>query len=140
MSPAIIISIALGILVVSLSILLIIDRNRNANLFKLFTALQESYDEMHSAFQNLLTEQHIREIEKSDGFLKFVSDSREWAFNYIEDVQSKLVKFDNEMNSIVEYYSVFGPENQGIHIDLLKQVSEAYAELKNALPKEEDKV
>lgn len=88
----------------------------------------------------LLTEQNARDLEKTDGFLKFVSDSREWAFNYIEDVQDKLVKFNNDFDSILDYYSVYGPDIAGLHIDLAKDISKAYAELKATLPKEDDKV
>ena len=29
-------------------------------------------------------------VEQTDGFLKFVSESRDWAFGYIEDVQKDL--------------------------------------------------
>jgi Na+/H+ antiporter NhaB len=29
-------------------------------------------------------------VEKTEGFLKFVSDSRDWAFKYIEDVQEAI--------------------------------------------------
>ena len=83
-----------------------------------------------------MEEQQTKEIEKSDGFLKFVSESRDWAFSYIEDVQDKLSEFDKRMSSIVEYYSIYGPETEGLHIDLLNKISEAYKDLKSALPKE----
>lgn len=96
--------------------------------------------DMSSALQKMMQEQSQRSLEKTDGFLKFVSDSRDWAFSYIEDVQEKLAKFDKDMDGIVEYYSVYGPDMQGIHVDLLKQVSEAYAELKSVLPKEDGRV
>ena len=29
-------------------------------------------------------------IEQTDGFVKFLSESRDWAFNYIEDVQQSI--------------------------------------------------
>ena len=88
----------------------------------------------------LLTEQNARDLEKTDGFLKFVSDSREWAFNYIEEVQDKLAKFNNDLDSILDYYSVYGPDTIGLHVDLAKDISKAYADLKAALPKENGKV
>jgi hypothetical protein len=38
--------------------------------------------------------------EQGDGFIKFLSDSREWAFNYIDNVQSTILvlkeKYDNK--------------------------------------------
>lgn len=33
-------------------------------------------------------------IENTEGFLRFVSESREWAFEYIEDVQQALLAYD----------------------------------------------
>ena len=33
-------------------------------------------------------------IEQTEGFLKFVSDSRDWAFEYIEDIQMALRAYD----------------------------------------------
>lgn len=35
-------------------------------------------------------------IENNDGFLKFVSDSRDWAFQYIEEVQTVLADIVNK--------------------------------------------
>ena len=35
---------------------------------------------------------------ESDGFIKFLSDSREWAFTYIEDVQKAIEDLKNAMN------------------------------------------
>ena len=109
----------------------------------LASELVKSNDEKLYVMQMLekvIQEQDSQTLQKTDGFLKFVSESRDWAFSYIEDVQDKLSDFDKKMKGIEEYYSVYGPDMQGVHIDLLKQVSEAYAELKSVLPKEDDKV
>jgi hypothetical protein len=38
-------------------------------------------------------------IEQSEGFLKFVSDSIDWAFKYIEDVQEAIVEFNSAVDS-----------------------------------------
>lgn len=38
-------------------------------------------------------------IENSDGFLKFVSDSRDWAFDYIENVQEAITEYDAALSS-----------------------------------------
>lgn len=38
-------------------------------------------------------------IENTDGFLKFVSESRDWAFNYIEDVQQSIQQLKNSVES-----------------------------------------
>lgn len=38
-------------------------------------------------------------IEKTEGFLKFISDSRDWAFKYIEDVQKAIEDFNEAIDS-----------------------------------------
>jgi hypothetical protein len=38
--------------------------------------------------------QSSNDVEKTDGFLKFVSESREWAFGYIEQVQVAIKEYD----------------------------------------------
>jgi hypothetical protein len=108
-------------------------------VFELTKANKEKLYAMQM-LEKLIEEQDTQTLEKTDGFLKFVSDSRDWAFSYIEDVQNKLSEFDLKMADIERYYSVYGPDMPGVHIDLLKQVSEAYADLKSVLPKEDGKV
>lgn len=87
--------------------------------------------------QKLLEENDTRTIEETDGFLKFVSESRDWAFTYIENVQESLDIFDKKLVKIIDYYSTYGSTIDGIHVELIKQVSEAYGELKMLLPKED---
>jgi NTP pyrophosphatase (non-canonical NTP hydrolase) len=41
-----------------------------------------------------------KKIEQTDGFLKFVSESRDWAFQYIEEVQSAIVKLKKESSRV----------------------------------------
>lgn len=44
--------------------------------------------------EQLVSEKETSGVENSDGFLKFVSQSRDWAFNYIEDVQKAIENLD----------------------------------------------
>lgn len=37
-------------------------------------------------------------VEQTDGFLKFVSESRDWAFEYIEGIQKALKKYDEALS------------------------------------------
>lgn len=78
--------------------------------------------------------QNETEIIRED-FLKFVSDSREWAFEYIEEFQSGLNVFVKEVGPLVEYfdkYGSIGPE--GPDKEALKKISLAYKELIKLLP------
>ena len=45
-------------------------------------------------FAKVLEKQNNQSIEETDGFLKFVSESRDWAFTYIEDIQQALMVYD----------------------------------------------
>jgi len=76
-----------------------------------------------------------KELEGSDGFLKFVSDSRDWAFEYIEQVQRALAEFDEEIAPRLEWANTFGRlAGDTVHTDTIKTISEAYNKLKSVLP------
>ena len=50
----------------------------------------------------LVLQDHISQLQtdaEPDGFIKFLSDSREWAFTYIEDVQSTIKNLKVAMES-----------------------------------------
>jgi hypothetical protein len=59
-------------------------------------------------------------IEKTEGFLKFISDSRDWAFKYIEDVQLAIEDFnkavdsknDEQIEAALNNLKSFLPENE----------------------------
>ena len=73
----------------------------------------------------------------NEDFLKFVSDSRDWAYQYIEEVQSGLKLFIDEVGPQIEYYDKYGSAVDGMispHDFALKKISGAYKELKKLLP------
>jgi hypothetical protein len=83
------------------------------------------------------TDQQIHQ----ENFLKFLSDSREWAFNYIEEVQSGLNKFINDVEPEINYFKEYGDVGaMQPNYYSLKKITEAYEELKNLLPKEGEEV
>jgi hypothetical protein len=71
-----------------------------------------------------------------EDFLKFVSDSREWAFEYIEEVQLALSNFKEKVEPQIEYFDQYGEilSNQRADYLLLKIISDAYKELIIILP------
>jgi hypothetical protein len=76
-----------------------------------------------------------KELENSDGFLKFVSDSRDWAFQYIEQVQKALVEFDNVVAPQLEWVNTYGKvAGETVHTETITKISEAYYKLKSVLP------
>lgn len=82
----------------------------------------------------LMAEKDSKGVESSDGFLKFISESRDWAFAYIEDVQRALEEFDGKITPILEYYSTYGSSIEGLHTVLTEDVRAAYSDLKSMLP------
>jgi hypothetical protein len=76
-----------------------------------------------------------------ENFIKFLSDSRDWAFDYIEDVQKGLSKFIQEVEPQLEYYNEYGVIIEGMvppHDFALKKISKEFEELKKLLPEETD--
>lgn len=65
-------------------------------------------------------------IEQTDGFLKFISESRDWAFSYIEKAQGKVVAFGDTLEPLL-HEDFLGKED----IDIL---ATAYADLLDILP------
>jgi hypothetical protein len=82
-------------------------------------ALKSEMDRIMTMVQ-LEKMQGSNDVEKTDGFLKFVSDSRDWAFQYIEDIQKALVEYDAALST-----------------DDAKIINEAYKKLMSMLPDDE---
>jgi hypothetical protein len=78
-----------------------------------------------------------KELAETDGFVKFISQSRDWAFEYIEEVQKALTEFDEEVAPRLEWANTFGKlAGETVHTDTIKKISEAYDKLKTVLPKD----
>lgn len=71
---------------------------------------------IRSELAKTLLELESNKLEKTEGFVKFISESRDWAFQYIEDVQQSInaVKHDwdnnNQMEESIEILFTFLPE------------------------------
>lgn len=72
---------------------------------------------------NLIQDSDNKNVEESEGFVKFLSESREWAFDYIEDIQQALRAYDIALG-----------------LDDAKVLNEAYKKLISFLPEDEDMV
>jgi hypothetical protein len=69
-----------------------------------------------------------KSIEQTDGFVKFISESRDWAFDYIENVQAA-----------IEDYRVIAdatPVSKDITVEQAKELSRTYDNLISFLPEE----
>jgi hypothetical protein len=76
-----------------------------------------------------------------ENFIKFLSDSRDWAFAYIEEVQAGLNKFVNDIEPEINYFKEYGDVgSMQPNYYSLKKITQAYEELVKLLPKEEEEV
>lgn len=90
--------------------------------------------------KNLKEDKTDQQIHQ-ENFLKFLSDSRDWAFNYIEEVQSGLNKFVGDVESEINYFKEYGDIiSMQPNYNSLKKITKAYDELIKLLPKEEEEV
>lgn len=128
----------LVVIIVSLIISLINLKIRNRRLAK--ELLQSTLD--HNIALTMLAEELKKKedvsIEKTDGFLKFISESRDLAFQYIEAIQDALVKFKSKVGPEIEYMLTYGTATgDSLQSKSFLKIEKAYRELiKEALPEE----
>ena len=111
------------------------------DISKLFienTLLQEYVDLTKST----KTKEDSDESIHKENFIKFLSDSRDWAFSYIENVQKGLTKFVSDIDADVSHFDEYGDALSMSRPDYpsMKNISKAYKELKTLLPEENEKI
>lgn len=80
----------------------------------------------------LAAEKDANALKEDDGFIKFLSQSRDWAYQYIEEVQDAVKAFKSKSDPLVEKLSKTRDAN-------VKALIVAYKDLVEILPKEEIK-
>jgi hypothetical protein len=87
-----------------------------------------------------LDSRESQQVEKTEGFLNFITQSRDWAFEYIEEVQNGLTKFVKDIEPEIEYFKEYGDvTSMQPNYYSMKKITESYEELKKLLPEDEDK-
>jgi len=108
--------------------------------------LRERYEELF--IEKMVLEKTIVEFEsvkiKSDesvhkeNFIKFISDSRDMAFDYIEEFQAGLKHFVSTIEPEINYFKEYGDVmSMQPNYYSLKKIVEEYEKLKGLLPKED---
>jgi hypothetical protein len=101
-----------------------------AKLFISHESLQEFIEKNNFEFKNDI------DIHK-ENFIKFLSDSRDWAFDYIEEVQTGLDKFIKEIEPEMEYFDKFGVVGSAYPLyPGMKKIFTAYQDLIKLMPSE----
>jgi alpha-L-fucosidase len=97
--------------------------------------------------ETLLLQQLSRSTGKTDkeyadeAFLKFVSDSRDWAYQYIDEAQQGINKFITDVEPEIVYFDEYGIASSAYpHYHSMKKISGAYKELKKLLPDDYGKI
>jgi hypothetical protein len=80
----------------------------------------------------LAAEKDANALKEDDGFIKFLSNSRDWAFSYIEEVQSAIQEFKDKAGPPIQKLS--GSKSADV-----KLITQAYKNLVEVLPEENEK-
>lgn len=135
MEPVTIISVAL---IVVVSIIAIYMTLKVITLQQRMKVLVVSLARVQDIFNSTKQEESDSDVHK-ENFIKFLSDSRDWAYLYIEDVQKGLTKFVNEIEPEISYFDEYGLVGEAYpHYHSMKKISKEYKELKKLLPTEEE--
>ena len=132
-----IIIIVLGTFTLSFAIAYASVLHKLSNLTQEFSKLFIS----HKSLQDFVEKNNFEFKSDSDlhkeNFIKFLSDSRDWAFAYIEDVQKGLEKFMLNIEPDIAYFDEFQSDSEGtMHHNFMKKISQEYKELKKLMPVE----
>lgn len=127
-----------GVLVVIVSIIAIVMTLKVITLRQRMKVLVVSLSRVQDIFNSTKQEESDSDVHK-ENFIKFLSDSRDWAYLYIEDVQKGLTKFVNEIEPEIAYFDEYGLVGEAYpHYHSMKKISQEYRELKKLLPTEEE--
>jgi hypothetical protein len=110
-------------------------KEANFAIMKLYLASTSVQDLLDNP--SISSEVADNDIHK-ENFIKFLSDSRDWAFEYIESAQSGIQDFCKEVGPLVEYFDKYGDtlSNKRPDYESMKKISKAYKELVKLLPEE----
>jgi hypothetical protein len=90
---------------------------------------------VRSEYTRALQEIENMKLEKSDDFVKFLSNSRDWAFEYIEDAQEKISEFDKQIQEIAEWNRTYGSVvGDTPHSSKIEEMNLAYDKIRSLLP------
>lgn len=108
--------------------------------------LRKKYEQLF--VEKLILEKLVNDVEESklqsddsvhrENFLKFISESRDWAFDYIEEFQEGLQNFVSSIEPEINYFKEYGDiMSMSPNYYSLKKIVDEYEKLKELLPKEE---
>lgn len=132
--------IAFGVLSLVIVILLINNlairsKNKKLSIEIIQIALDKAV--ISQKLKEQLDKKDSESIEQSEGFLKFISQSRDWAFDYIEYVQAALLEFKNKIEPQILYAKTYGTTTgESPHTIIIDRISNAYDDLVKVMPED----
>lgn len=109
-----------------------LQRQRNRRLASLNLQALMDLSLVKKELEKAVLEINNKKLEKDDGFVKFLSESRDWAYDYISTTQLIVEKFNSDITEIMESESK--PSQK------LSQIKKSCDELKKILPDEDKNI
>ena len=125
----------LGTLTLSFAIAYLSVLHRLSSLTQDFAKLFISHESLQDFVKkNNFNSKSDEDVHK-ESFIKFLSDSRDWAFGYIEDVQKGLEKFISYAEPEINHFNENVDISKGTeYYSFMKKFSKEYKELKKLMP------
>ena len=125
----------LGTLTLSFAIAYLSVLHRLSKLTQDFAKLFISHESLQNFVKKTKFESKSDEDIHKENFIKFLSDSRDWAFGYIEDVQKALEQFISYAEPEINYFNENNDTSKGTdYHNFMKKFSKEYKELKKLMP------
>jgi hypothetical protein len=130
------VTVIMGLLLVAVSTTCVLLTLKVLLLRKRMLTLAMSLVRVQDVFNSTKQEESDSDVHK-ENFIKFLSDSRDWAYEYIEDVQTSISLFVSEVEPEIAYFDEYGLVGDAYpHYHSMKKISQAYKDLKKLLPEE----
>ena len=100
-------NIALSFIAIAPSILSIFLLLKILKLRDAVKVLSVAYSKIES-LSSLKNNDDLNNDVHKENFIKFLSDSRDWAYEYIEDIQKGVAHFVNEVEPEIAYFDEYG--------------------------------
>ena len=130
--------IVLSSVLAAVFVILVIVSAKALRLRKKMKTLLAAYSKIELFIDSQKEKESDNDVHK-ENFIKFLSDSRDWAYEYIETVQSGLNKFVSDVDADISHFDEYGDTLSMSRPDYnaMKNISNSYKELKKLLPVEE---
>jgi hypothetical protein len=136
--------VAFSIFIISFFVLIFNNVRLNLRLSELRLELIKAHLDKTIISEKLIKvveEKNKTEDSSSEAFLKFLSDSRDWAYQYIEDVQAALNKFITDIEPEILYFDTYGDLMAAEpNYNSMKKISNSYKDLKKLIPDDYGKI